>query len=312
MKQGFLIFLVLTAVNGFSQAPAVPAIYQEGTISTGLSERDMAISPDGSEMYYTMQSGSGVFSAILFKKKKADGSWSGAEVAPFSGMFSDLEPAFSHDGKSLFFCSNRPLTGDQKKDYDIWVMDRAGSGWSAPRNLGPVINTEANEYYPSVTRTGNLYFTAEYKDKGVGREDIYVSKWVNGAYETATPLDTAVNSKAYEFNAFVSPDEQFIIFTSYGRKDDSGGGDLYISQKNAAGQWTKARNLVQLNSPRLDYCPYVSPDQKVLYFTSNRHALQPSYKKSVTLDELKKTYQGTMNGTDNIYWVSFPDVLTLK
>src|SRR5205085_478096 len=161
------------------------------------------------------QSGLGVFSTILVRKKKGN-NWSSPEVASFSGMFSDLEPAFNHDGSKLFFCSNRPTTGDQKKDYDIWVMDKSGSGWSTPRNLGPAINTSADEYYPSVGITGNLYFTAEYTDKAVGKEDIYVSKWVDGAYQASVALDTAVNSKVFEFNAFVSPDEKFIIFTSYG------------------------------------------------------------------------------------------------
>jgi hypothetical protein len=315
MRYAILLFLLAATIPSSGQAPARAAIFQEGTISTNLSERDMAISPDGSEMYYTMQSGMGVFSTILVRKKMADGSWSAAEVAPFSGMFGDLEPAFSYDGSQLFFCSNRPLTAAAaagKKDYDIWVLDRKGAGWSAPRNLGQNVNTAADEFYPSAGKSGNLYFTAEYKDKGVGKEDIYVSRWVNGAYSAAVPLDTMVNSKMYEFNAFVSSDEMFIIFTSYGRKDDAGGGDLYISEKNSSGAWTKARNLVQLNSPRLDYCPFVSPDQKTLYFTSNRHSLQSSYPQAVTFAQLKNFYQGVLNGTDNIYWVTFEGIRSGK
>jgi len=304
--------LLTAMVQAFAQAPATPGIFQEGVVSTSLSERDMAISPDGNEMYYTLQSGMGVYSTILIRTKKPDGSWTAAEVAPFSGMFSDLEPAFSHDGRRLFFCSNRPLAGDQKKDYDLWVLNRQGNTWSEPRNLGAGINTTADEYYPSIARNGNLYFTAEYKDKGAGREDIYLSKWTDHGYEAAVPLDTMVNSKMYEFNAFVSPDEQFIIFTSYGRKDDAGGGDLYISEKNSSGAWTMARNLVQLNSSRLDYCPFVSPDQRTLYFTSNRHALPSSYRKTVTLEELKKSYQGILNGADNIYWMSFEGIRSRK
>lgn len=308
MKHIFCVLSVLLSHYAISQAPATATIYREGSVSTGLSERDMAISPDGKEMYYTVQSGLGVFSAILVKRKQADGTWTAAEVAPFSGMFSDLEPAFNHDGSKLFFCSNRPLSGDQKKDYDIWVLERTGATWAAPRNLGSAINTTADEFYPSIARNGNLYFTAEYAEKGVGKEDIYLSKWVDGAYQASIALDTAVNSTAYEFNAFVSPDEEYIIFTSYGRKGDAGGGDLYISEKDATGRWMKARNLAQLNSPRLDYCPFVSHDQKTLFFTSNRHELQSSYKKPVTLDQLRKAYQGTLNGTDNIFWVSFESI----
>jgi Tol biopolymer transport system component len=294
----------LMASAAIAQAPSSPALFMDDKFNSNLQERDMAISPDGKEMYYTLQSGQGIFSTILMRTLKSNGTWSEPSVASFSGMFSDLEPAFSHDGQKLFFCSNRPLSGDKKKDYDIWVMERNGSSWGAPKNLGPFINTSADEFYPSISTSGNLYFTAEYQGKGPGREDIYVSRWTDGNYQAPLPLDTMVNSKSYEFNAFVSPDEKFVLFTSYGRKDDTGGGDLYISEKDASGNWKKARNLKQLNSPRLDYCPYVSPDGKTLYFTSNRHSVQNAYSKPVTLVELQKTYRGALNGSDNVYWVS--------
>jgi Tol biopolymer transport system component len=300
------IFLSLNAV---AQAPSTPSLFMNGELNSNLQERDMALSPDGKEMYYTLQSGQAIFSTILVRTKKSNGSWSAPSVAPFSGMFSDLEPAFSQDGKKLFFCSNRPISGDMKKDYDIWVMERSGNQWAAPVNLGPVVNTAVDEFYPSLATNGNIYFTAQYDGKGPGREDIYVSTWTNRSYQAPVALDTGVNSKNFEFNAFVSPDEKFILFTSYGRKDDSGGGDLYISEKGANGQWTKARNLKNLNSPRLDYCPYVSPDKKTLYFTSNRHGLKNSYQSAMSFDDLQKAYRGVLNGSDNIYWVSFAEVL---
>jgi Tol biopolymer transport system component len=290
--------------SALAQAPSSPALFMAEQFNSNLQERDMAISPDGNEMYYTLQSGQGIFSAILVRTRKSNGTWSEPSVAPFSGMYSDLEPAFSHDGRKLYFCSNRPLSGDKKKDYDIWVMERSGNSWGTATNLGVAINTPADEFYPSVAANGNLYFTAQYQGRGAGREDIYVARWSDGAYLEPVALDTMVNSKAFEFNAFVSPDEKFILFTSYGRKDDSGGGDLYISEKDASGNWTRARNLKQLNSPRLDYCPYVSPDGKTLYFTSNRHSLPNSYAKAVTLNELQKAYRGALNGSDNVYWVS--------
>ena len=88
----------------------------DGTVSTNLNERDMAISPDGKEMYYTIQSGKGILSTIVGRTKSASG-WSDAEVASFSGVFNDLEPAFSPDGKRLFFCSNRPLSGNKTKGF---------------------------------------------------------------------------------------------------------------------------------------------------------------------------------------------------
>ena len=305
----FFLAVTFSQINAQSKTTtAVPTLFLEGVISTNLNERDMAISPDGKDMYYTLLGNQNAFSAIIHLEKLSNNKWSAPTVASFSGNFNDLEPAFSPDGKKLFFSSNRPTSGNKAKDYDIWVTENINGNWSEPENLGPNINTKANEFYPSVAATGNLYFTAEY-DKGLGKEDIYVSLWVNGSFTESSALDSAINSDFWEFNAFVSPDESFIIFTSYGRKDDIGGGDLYLSTRNAKDQWQPAQNLGLINSTKLDYCPFVTADQKTLYFTSKRHNLPSSYAEDVTFEELVRAYNGASNGSDDIYEINFEKLL---
>ena len=302
-----LLLVVTLSTNAQVNAPDNPEIFMENVVSTNLSERDMAISPDGTEMFFTVQSNQHAASTIIGLKKLSSNKWSKPEVASFSGKYSDLEPAFSSDGKRIYFSSNRPITGNDPKDYDIWYVEKAGRTWTTPKNIGAPLNTSANEFYPSVATNGNIYFTAEYEN-GVGKEDIWFSRWDNGAYSTPTPLDTAVNSKLWEFNAFVTADERYIIFTSYGRKSDKGGGDLYISAKNNEGKWTPAKVLAKINSNVLDYCPFVTADQKSFFFTSGRHDLG-SHEKTKTFAEMVKTYNGINNGSENIYWMSFDSLL---
>ncbi|HEX6891893.1 MAG TPA: hypothetical protein VF141_14400, partial [Chryseolinea sp.] len=301
-----LLASILSATAQLSP-PESPLIFMENIVSTNLNERDMAISPDGSEMFFTIQANQHAVSTIIRLKKLSNNKWSDPEVATFSGKYSDLEPAFSPDGKKLYFSSNRPVTGNDPKDYDIWYVEKINEMWTAPRSLGAPVNTSSNEFYPSVTSNGNIYFTAEYEN-GVGKEDIYLSRWVNGTFTTPMPLDTAVNSKLWEFNAFVTADERYIIFTSYGRKNEKGGGDLYISTKNNEGKWTPARLLNKINSNVLDYCPFVTADQKSFFFTSARHDLA-SHEKTKTFADLSKTYNGITNGSENIYWMSFASLL---
>lgn len=308
MSKLFTIVLVASFLPLKAQPPEHPGLFLEGTVSTNLNERDMAISPDGTEMYYTLQANQNAFSTIVHRRRVNGLNWSAPEVASFSGAFGDLEPAFSRDGQKLFFSSNRPLSGDKTKDYDIWFVEKVNGLWSNPVNLGKPVNTDANEFYPSVATNGNLYFTAEYTT-GIGKEDIYVCRWTNGTFGKSEPLDTAVNSKRWEFNAYVSPDESYILFTSYGRKDDSGGGDLYISLKDATGKWKPAENLKAINSSKIDYCPFVSVDQKILYFTSGRHELPSTYSRPVTYNELIERYNSAANGSENIYWMDFDRLL---
>lgn len=208
----------------------------------------------------------------------------------------------------MYFSSNRPLNGSSVKDFDIWKVTRTTTGWSAPENLGSVINTTKDEFFPSLAANGNLYFTAAYEN-GVGLEDIYVARMGSSGYQTPGPLDTAVNSKHYEFNAFVSPDESFILFSSYGRDDDTGGGDLYISFRNEKGQWVSAQNVMEINSKKLDYCPYVTANGKCLIFTSQRSQLPVSLSGSkITYRNIQEFYRAPQNGFGNLYWIDFEKV----
>ncbi len=320
MKKSILILACSVVAAGLANGqvklpdlktpPANLTIFAEGVISTALNERDFAISPDGTEIYYTISTPRSTYQTIVFTKKDSKGTWSKPEVAPFAGTYVDLEPVFSHDGNTLYFSSNRPTSSTEKKDFDIWRVKRQGAGWGTPENLGPAINTDSDEFYPSISKSGNIYWTAMYPE-GPGREDIYVSVLKDNQFQPRAALDTAVNSKAFEFNAFVDPNEQYILFTSYGRKDDSGGGDLYMSVKDANGKWKPAKNLKEYNSRQLDYCPFVSPDGSALFITSERHQLPTRFDTSrATVQKIREILTGTLNSTGNIYWIDFKKVLS--
>jgi len=242
------------------------SVFSPAKLTEKYSVRDMAISPAGDELFFTVLAQGSYFMSIVHCKKKGAG-WTEPEMAFFSGQYSDLEPAYSPDGKKIFFVSNRPLKkGGALKDFDIWYVENKSGQWSEPQSAGTVINSEADEFYPAVTKSGNIYYTAAYPD-AKGKEDIYVSEWKDGAWQKPYSLSDSVNSKTYEFNAYVSPDEDIILFSSQGREDDMGGGDLYISVKDKNNNWRKAVHLpAPVNSPGLDYCPFISFDKKTFYF----------------------------------------------
>ena len=294
---------VLLTDEPFANPPSASElkIFLPGIVSDGLPNRDMAISPALDEMFYTVQQKGGNVSAIMHSKFKA-GKWSAPEIASFSGTFSDLEPAFSADGNTLFYSSKRTAADTAKTDYDIWSVTKARNGWSAPQRLPNDVNTAKDEFYPSVSKTGNLYFT---RDVGEAKEDIMVAVNRNGNYDNPVSMPAAINSPGYEFNAFIDPDEQYIIFTGFRRKDDMGGGDLYIAKK-VAGEWTPAVNMgPSINSTVLDYCPFVSPDKKFLFFTSSRNLLKQPFTTKKTKAQIFTMLTSAGNGFDDIYWTRF-------
>ncbi len=190
--------------------------------------------------------------------------------------------------------------GDRDKDYDIWRMHRMGDGWSEPENLGSPVNTGNNEFYPSLTRDGTLFVTAQYQP-GTG-EDIYRIPFSDGQYGTSMRLSDAINSPLGEYNAFVAPDESYLIFSTTRQNEGSGSGELYISFRGDDGVWTPAKNMGPVvNSPALDYCPYVTPDGKYLFFSSNR-TIHLNQTGKITYDLLKQEMNTLGNG--DIFWIS--------
>ena len=297
------------AYLGEARPGITPRMFAPGRISDGMSNRDMAISPSGKEVFYTIQGPGGQLSMILCSRW-AGGAWSKPEIVSFSGKYSDLEPALTADGDTMFFASNRPVEGEViKKDYDIWMAKRQQGNWGRPIRLDTVINTPKDEFYPSVARNGNLYFT-RVMEHGKGKEDIAVSEWKVGRYQQPYSLPGGVNTEHFEFNAFVDPDEQFLLFSSFGRKDDIGGGDLYLSYKNAQGEWAEAVHFDStINSTTLDFSPYISPDKKYLFFTSSRMKAEPPFPTPLNFARLRGLLEGPGNGLNDIYWVEWPALL---
>lgn len=271
--------------------------------------RDFALSPAANEAYFTLQSPLEELGAIACIKKK-NGEWQKPHLVNFTGRYRDIEPFVTADGLRLYFSSNRPLndTGEAK-DYDIWYVERKSivQEWSAPVNAGAPVNTTANEFYPSLAVNGNLYFTSDGFDSK-GKDNIYVSNRKGTRFSTPVSLDSNVNTDGYEFNAFIAPDESFIIYSGYNRKDGLGSGDLCISFKSGGEGWTASKNLGSLiNSKQMDYCPFVDMQTATLYFTSRRSALANKTTRSV--NDFEKVINQYENGLSRLYKVSIAGLL---
>ena len=176
-------------------------------------------------------------------------------------------------------------TGKEAKDFDLWYIEKTGNKWGSPVNMGPVINTAKDEFYASVAKNGNLYFT---RDNDSAKDDIFFAAFNNGNYAAPVALGPEINSNGYDFNAFVDPDEKYIIFSSFKRKDDMGGGDLYISARKNE-HWSPAVNMgPEINSVSLDYSPFISFDKKYFFFSSRRSLLKFTPGKISELSDVQK------------------------
>jgi Tol biopolymer transport system component len=262
------------------QAPPgdAPEIFAPGIISTDGNQVNSVFTPDGKEFYFsTFDPGSGY---TIMVTHETDAGWSPPRVAPFSGDYSEVDMFVTHDGERFFFISKRPLQtgGPSVRGYQIWVMEKEGAAWGAPAHLGPIVNSGSRQLYPTATRGGTLYFNSD--RGGYGRGDFFRSRLVGRRYAEPENLGAAINTEYDETDLLVAPDESFVVFTSVGRPDSVGGGDLYVSFRADNGSWTQAVNMGEaINTESSEFCPMLSPDGRFLFFTSRR------------------------TGNDDIYWV---------
>jgi hypothetical protein len=174
--------------------------------------------------------------------------------------------------------------------------------------VGSPINTKYDEFYPSVANNGNFYFTRDQPEQNT-KDDIYVSEFKNSAYQTPKKLSLAINTEGYEYNAFIAPDESYLLFGSYNRKDGFGSGDLYISFKTDE-NWSLAENLgANINSDKMDYCPFVDIQTNTLYFTSKRDYTKVLQENPLTTKEFIMELNKADNGSSRLYRVSINEQL---
>jgi Tol biopolymer transport system component len=247
-------------------------------VSTENNEVSSAFTPDGKELYFAIFSAGAGYQIMVMKG--GERGWTRPQVAPFSGRHSEVDMFITHDGGEFFFISKRPVqdNGERSRGYQIWVMERQDGAWGDPVHLGPQINGGSRQLYPTVTRKGVLYFSSD-RD-GFGKMDVFRSPQTDGTYEEPENLGSSINTENDETDLLVAPDESFVIFTSVGRPDGFGSGDLYISFQQEDESWTPAENMGDaLNTSSSEFCPMLSPDGEYFFFTSGRR------------------------GNDDIYWV---------
>jgi hypothetical protein len=170
--------------------------------------------------------------------------------------FEDSGPALSKKGLSLYFSSNRP--DGSFGGNDIWVSQRLSldDPWGPPINLGPVINTVANEAVPSLSRDGHWMF---FNSNREGSSDIWVSyrEHVHDDFGWQPPvkLGEGVNSPQFEAGASYFENEDGLPLLFLGKGPSAITSDIYVSELQSDGSFGPAVVVSELSSPAPDQRP---------------------------------------------------------
>jgi outer membrane protein OmpA-like peptidoglycan-associated protein/tetratricopeptide (TPR) repeat protein len=173
-------------------------------------------------------------------------------------------PALTADGSSLIF--SRTVNDNE----DFYVSRRQNKIWKTAVPLSDKINTPQNEGAQTITPDGMyLFFTGCNREDGMGSCDLYVSHKNGNDWDKPFNLGAVVNSSSWDSQPAVTPDGGTLYFVS-NRPGGLGGYDIWKTTLNAGGEWTRPENLgPDINTPYDENTPFVHPDGKTLYFSSD-------------------------------------------
>ncbi len=268
-----MIFTV--TIDSFSQK--YPDTFMPGIISTNEYDSHPAFTPSGDTLFFIRCSADINTCSSIYVSYKRNQKWTNPVVATFSGKYYDADPFVTKDGKTIYFVSNRPLKdGDSlKADWDIWKSELTASGWTNPIHLDAPINSSADEYYPTLSDNGTMYFGST-RAAGKGGSDIYSSRLTDKRYASPENIGDSINTLDNEYEPFIAPDESYLIFMATVPKGLINA-DIFMS-RNIGGKWSKAQKINSpINSNAIEWSPKVTRDKKYFFFGSTRNGLGDIY-----------------------------------
>ena len=217
-------------ISGDKVAMDQAATLGQNFAEDGINEGCIAFSPDGKMMVFAKGNNGkrkGARDVNLYISRYQKGNWTVPELMSISDPSAwNSTPAFSRDGKTLYFASNRQ-GGNGGIDLYSARMDSRGR-WSEVRNMGNVINTPGNEMFPYVSDDGKLYFSSD-GHPSIGALDIFVAIRKDGKISIEN-LGPPVNSTGDDFGiSFTSIKDGYFTSNRAGGKGDD---DVYAFVDN--------------------------------------------------------------------------------
>jgi outer membrane protein OmpA-like peptidoglycan-associated protein len=189
-----------------------------------------------------------------------------------NGAYPDISPLISADGKTLYFSKYAPESMGGKDDQDAFIATREPDGsWSKAVNVGPPINTAGPTNILGVSADNNTAVCMNtYGSDGKMYAGFSLSKRTASGWELPVALKfDKYDSHGDNVGLSMSAGGDIIVM-ELERDTAMGGDDLYASFKKPDGNWTEPMHLGPvINTPGKEMTPFLAPDDRTLYFSSN-------------------------------------------
>ena len=185
-------------------------------------------------------------------------------------------PLFSADGKTLYFARtfHADNTGGKYTGQDIWMSQMEGDNFKKAENFTKLNSKESNVIVGVSINGDRLYVLNHFDAEGNASPGVSITDFDSGTKEWSKPRPLMIPDleiTGMYYSAFVSPDENFILWSMPAGKD-AGHNDIYVSLSGNQGvTWTHPISLgSNINTGNDEISPFYDSNERVLYFSANR------------------------------------------
>ncbi|HEX9955842.1 MAG TPA: OmpA family protein [Fibrella sp.] len=213
---------------------AGPQLFSGSVFQGDVNEGTPAFSKDGKTMVFARGNNGkrkgGADVDLYMSRQDQGGNWNAPFRLPISDSLAwDGSPAFSADGKTLYFASNR--TGSVG-GIDLYRANVDASGrFGRPVNMGRDINTPGDELFPFVAADGKLYFSSD-GHPGLGKLDVFVATRSGGVIRIEN-MGQPINSAADDFGLTFPNPESSTGYMASNRPGGKGDDDIYLVESGS-------------------------------------------------------------------------------
>lgn len=261
MKSTFIFLFsttILSSLLAQNQIKYTNPVKLDTTINSICDETSPVISRDGKMMFFTRsfcdKNIGGIYSGqdIYVSKMNNDGNWTSAQkcIGLVSNRFESAPVAISPDGKKLYV-TNTVASDSKSATFGLSIIDIAADGsLSNPKEVKiKDFELKKNTFIGfHLSKSGDKMFISRFAKDSTDLEDIFISKLdETGNWSQPFNLGTDINTAGFESSPYLADDDSTLYFSTSGRSDGKGDGDIYVS-KRLDNSWTKWSAPINIGS----------------------------------------------------------------
>ena len=194
----------------------------------------------------------------------------------------EFRPIISADNQTLYFTRNR---GEEAGGEDIYFSTRQGRKWQNADNVGPPVSTPSHEMMLGISADNNTMTLMGNYPGSFGRGDIFYAEKGKKCWSEIKHYPAPINTENFDSDAMLPADGRTILFISdrpgnvgpFKPKEGlfhgsyAGNTDIYAFIETPGGEGQLINLGPTINTAHAEYSPFLHPDGRTLYFSSEGH-----------------------------------------